>query len=72
MNKIGLHIHSLQPEVYQALIRLMPRGAIIMNPTPEWIEDIRAVMGSNFYLAVRKYEAACHSGRDRRRIGQIA
>lgn len=56
MSKIGMHIHSLQPEVYQSLVRLRPPGAIILNPTTQWIEDIRAVMGSQFYLGVRKHE----------------
>lgn len=59
MNKIGMHVHRLTSEVYAAIQRLQPSVVIVMDPTPQWIRDIRAA-APNCYLGVRKYEEGVH------------
>lgn len=54
MNKIGVHIHKLTSEAYEAIKKLQPKVVIVMDPTPQWIRDIKAVCPC--YRGVRKYE----------------
>lgn len=55
MNKIGMHIHALSSEAYQAVRRLQPRLITIMDPSAQWIQDLRAVSPGTTIVG-RRYE----------------
>jgi len=55
MNKLGMHIHGLQPGILEAVALLQPRTVTIMDPKPEDIQAIRDVSPGTFVVA-RKYE----------------
>lgn len=54
-NKLGMHIHSLTGEVFTAVQLLQPRVVTLMDPTQQWVNDIRAVSPETFIVG-RKYE----------------
>lgn len=66
-NKIGMHVHELSSEAYAAIERLRPCYVNIMDPTPQWIKDIRSA-APDCYLGVRKYERGVYFA-DRDPIG---
>lgn len=55
MNKIGMHIHTLSSEAYNALSQLQSKLVMIMDPKAEWIQDMRAISPGT-YIVGRRYE----------------
>lgn len=55
MNKIGMHIHILSSEAYEVVKRLQPGLVTIMDPTAQWIRDLRAASPGT-YIVGRRYE----------------